>query len=160
MRIVVGAVGRLKDSGERALFERYWERLRSTGRAVGVTDLRHVELAEGREASAGLRQASEAQRLLQACGDDAWIVALDERGKAQSSAAFAAQVRTWRDGGCKTMAFLIGGADGHGAPVIEASRLKLSLSAMTLPHGLARVLLAEQIYRATTILSGHPYHRA
>lgn len=159
MRIVVGAVGRLKDSGERALFERYWERLRATGRIIGVTDVRHAEINEGREGTTALRQASEAQRLLQACGDEAWIVALDERGKSLTSEAFAELIRTWRDDGCKTMALLIGGPDGHGLAVQKAARLKLSLSAMTLPHGLARVVLAEQLYRAGTILAGHPYHR-
>jgi 23S rRNA (pseudouridine1915-N3)-methyltransferase len=159
MRIIVGAVGRLKDSGERLLFERYWDRLRASGRSIGITDARHVEISEGREASAPLRQASEAQRLLQACGDDPIVIALDERGKSMTSLAFAGLIRERRDDGCKAMAFLIGGPDGHGAQVMDAARAKLSLSAMTLPHGLARVVLAEQLYRAATILSGHPYHR-
>ena len=90
---------------------------------------------------------------------DAFIVSLDERGKALTSAAFADLLRRQSDDGCKSMAFLIGGPDGHGPAVAAAARLSLSLSAMTLPHGLARVVLAEQLYRASTILAGHPYHR-
>jgi 23S rRNA (pseudouridine1915-N3)-methyltransferase len=132
MRIVLGAVGRLKAGAERTLFDRYWERLEVSGRAVG---------------------------LLTAAGEQTVLVALDERGKSLTSPAFADLLKRHRDDGCKDIAFLIGGPDGHGPAVIEAARVKLSLSAMTLPHGLARVVLAEQLYRAVTILSGHPYHR-
>jgi 23S rRNA (pseudouridine1915-N3)-methyltransferase len=160
MRIVLGAVGRLKDSAERGLFDRYWERIEVSGRGVGVTSIRHAEIPEGREATAVLRQTSEAQRLLATAGDQAVVVALDERGKVMTSAAFADFVKRHRDDGCRELVFLIGGTDGHGGAVHEAARAKLSLSAMTLPHGLARVVLAEQIYRAITILSGHPYHRS
>ena len=159
MRIVLGAVGRLKDSAERVLFDRYWERLEASGRAVGLTSFRHVEIQESRDGQAPSRQANEAQRLLSAAGDHALIIALDERGKSLTSAAFADLLKRHRDDGCRDMAFLIGGPDGHGSGVIEAARIKISLSAMTLPHGLARVVLAEQLYRAATILAGHPYHR-
>ena len=159
MRIVLGAVGRLKDGAERTLFDRYWERLDASGRKVGLGPLRLLEMPESREASVSARQEAEAQRLLTAAGDDACIISLDERGKALTSAAFADLLRRQSDDGCKSMAFLIGGPDGHGPAVAAAARLTLSLSAMTLPHGLARVVLAEQLYRASTILAGHPYHR-
>ena len=159
MRIVIGAVGRLKDDAERKLFERYWQRLAASGRGIGITDLRHVEITEGRESSSRQRQSSEAQRLLAIAGPQAHVVALDEQGKALSSQAFAVYLRHRRDDGCRELAFLVGGPDGHGESVTKAAHAKLALSAMTLPHGLARVVLAEQLYRGVTILSGHPYHR-
>ena len=174
MKITLGAVGRLKDSAERPLFERYWQRLEASGRYVGIGPARLIEIAESRDATPQLRRAAEAQRLLAATGTVAAtghanssaaqsgsvIVALDERGKALDSAAFAALLRRHRDDGTRALVFLIGGADGHGSAVSAAARLSLSLSALTLPHGLARVVLAEQLYRAVTILVGHPYHRA
>jgi len=87
-------------------------------------------------------------------------VALDEHGRSLSSEAFAQWIAERRDGGAKTLAFLIGGPDGHSTEALKPATLKLSLGTMTLPHGLARVVLAEQLYRAATILAGHPYHRA
>lgn len=158
MRIALCAIGRLKDGGERTLFDRYWERLEAQGRGVGLAPLRHVEWPESRESTAGLRQAAEAQRLLAAAGE-ATIVALDERGKGLTSTAFADLLKRHRDDGCKELAFLMGGPDGHGPAIAQAAQVRLSLSAMTLPHGLARAVLAEQLYRASTLLSGHPYHR-
>ena len=159
MRLVLGAIGRLKDGAERTLFDRYWERLEASGRKVGLGPLKLAEISESRDASASGRQEAEALKLIAAAGDDAFVVSLDERGKALTSGAFAELLRRRSDDGCKSMAFLIGGPDGHGAAVARAARITLSLSAMTLPHGLARVVLAEQLYRASTILAGHPYHR-
>lgn len=164
MRIVLGAVGRLKDGAERTLFDRYWERLEASGRKVGLGPLRLVEIPESREANAAARREAEAERLLAAAGgpassENAYIVNLDEHGKALTSTAFADLLRRQSDDGCKSMVFLIGGPDGHGPGVAAAARITLSLSVLTMPHGLARVILAEQLYRASTILSGHPYHR-
>jgi 23S rRNA (pseudouridine1915-N3)-methyltransferase len=85
---------------------------------------------------------------------------LDERGRTMSSAEFAQYLGTRRDDGIKHAALLLGGPDGHAASLRSSAQLPLSLGPMTLPHGLARVVLVEQIYRAITILSGHPYHRA
>jgi 23S rRNA (pseudouridine1915-N3)-methyltransferase len=99
-------------------------------------------------------------RLLKAAAATTARVVLDESGKALSSEAFAKWLAQTRDGGCKGLAFLIGGPDGHGAEAVQGAALKLSLGAMTLPHGIARAVLIEQLYRAATILSGHPYHRA
>jgi len=87
------------------------------------------------------------------------VVALDERGKALTSQAFAQLLAKVRDEGAGTAAILIGGADGLAPAVREAARITLSFGAITLPHGLARIVLAEQLYRAATILAGHPYHR-
>ncbi|MBC7831548.1 MAG: 23S rRNA (pseudouridine(1915)-N(3))-methyltransferase RlmH [Hyphomicrobium sp.] len=159
MRLIVAAVGRLKDA-ERELCERYQKRFDAAGRALGLGPLSISELSESRAASAVARKAEEASRLLKAAAPAAARVVLDEGGKALASEAFAKWLAQTRDSGCKGLAFLIGGPDGHGPEVAQGAALKLSLGAMTLPHGLARAVLVEQLYRATTVLSGHPYHRA
>jgi 23S rRNA (pseudouridine1915-N3)-methyltransferase len=159
MRLIVAAVGRLKDA-ERELYDRYAKRFDATGRSLGLGPLQLTEIGESRAATAELRKDDEAQRLLKAAGAAEVTIALDEGGRTLSSEAFARWLAEQRDGGAKATAFLIGGPDGHGSAALEAARLKLSLGTMTLPHGLARIVLAEQLYRAATILSGHPYHRA
>jgi 23S rRNA (pseudouridine1915-N3)-methyltransferase len=159
MRLIVAAVGRLKDA-DRDLCERYQKRFDAAGRGLGLGPLSISELSESRAASAAARKAEEATRLLKAAAPASARVVLDEGGKALASEAFAKWLAQTRDGGCKGLAFLIGGPDGHGPEVTQGAALKLSLGAMTLPHGLARAVLVEQLYRATTILSGHPYHRA
>jgi 23S rRNA (pseudouridine1915-N3)-methyltransferase len=158
MRLIVAAVGRLKDA-EQDLCERYQKRFDAAGRALGLGPLSICEVSESRAASAVARRAEEATRLLKAAAPATARVVLEEGGKALASEAFAKWLAQTRDGGCKGLAFLIGGPDGHG-PAVQGAALKLSLGAMTLPHGLARAVLVEQLYRATTILSGHPYHRA
>lgn len=160
MHVVLAAVGRLKDGGERDLYARYAERFDAAGRSLALGPLKLVELPESRASSVDLRKADEAERLLKACSAAEARIVLDEHGKQLASEPFAAWLRQRRDGGAKSLAILIGGPDGHGAATLEAATLRLSLGAMTLPHGLARVLIAEQLYRATTILSGHPYHRS
>jgi len=159
MRIIVAAVGRLKDA-EHALCERYEKRFDAAGRPLGLGPLKISELNESRAAAADARKADEASRLVKAAGTASERVVLDEGGKALSSQGFASWIAQRRDGGCRTLAFLIGGPDGHGPEAVAGAALKLSLSPLTLPHGLARVVLIEQLYRAATILAGHPYHRA
>ena len=159
MRLIVAAVGRLKDA-ERELCERYAKRFDASGRGLGLGPLSISELNESRAAGVEARKADEAARLLKAASAAPVRVALDETGRALSSEAFAQWVAETRDGGCKGLAFLIGGPDGHGPEALQGAALKLSLGAMTLPHGLARAVLIEQLYRAATILAGHPYHRA
>lgn len=160
MRILVAAVGRLKDEGESELFARYVKRLQPFARSHAIGPVELVELPESRAATSPLRQADESSRLLKAAAKCDVIVALDEIGASLTSEKFAAWLAQQRDGGAGTIGFVLGGADGHGAAVTSAAKLKLSLGAMTLPHGLARVILAEQLYRAATILAGHPYHRS
>jgi 23S rRNA (pseudouridine1915-N3)-methyltransferase len=159
VRLLVAAVGRLKDGGERVLVDRYRARLAGT-RAVGLGPMAETELPESRLGTAAERQGDEAKRLLKIAAACDRIVVLDERGTSLSSDAFARWLGGQRDAGVRETGFLIGGADGHGAAVRERADLALSLGPMTLPHGLARAVLAEQLYRASTILSGHPYHRA
>jgi len=158
VRLLVVAVGRLKQGGERVLVDRYIERMASArGQPLGPAT--EKELSESKLGSARERQSDEATRLLASAEDCDCLVALDERGKTMSSAVFSQWLDAQRGSGVRRMAFLVGGADGHGAQVISRAKLVLSLGPMTLPHGLARAVLVEQIYRAGTILAGHPYHR-
>lgn len=160
MRLMIAAIGRLKDGPDRALIDRYVERLDAAGRALALGPVTLRELPESRAATAAARMADEAARLRQAMdGPGVTVIALEVAGRQLSSEAFAQWIARQRDEGCKTLAFLIGGPDGHGADVLQAAGLKLSLGPMTLPHGLARIVLAEQLYRAATIIAGHPYHR-
>ena len=159
MRISVAAVGKLKDAEERAICERYAKRLAVAGKPVGLGPLEIVELNESRAKSLDARKTDEADRLLKASNSATLKFALDAGGRHYPSEVFAELLGKNADRGVKTCAFLIGGPDGHGSGVHAAADFKLSLGAMTLPHGLARVVLIEQLYRAATILSGHPYHR-
>jgi 23S rRNA (pseudouridine1915-N3)-methyltransferase len=159
MRLTIAAIGRLKDEGERAIIARYMKRMTS-GRAIGLAPVEIAELPESRAADTEARQSDEAARLLNATADCDVRIVLDERGRTMSSAEFAQYLGTRRDDGIKHAALLLGGPDGHAASLRSSAQLPLSLGPMTLPHGLARVVLVEQIYRAITILSGHPYHRA
>jgi 23S rRNA (pseudouridine1915-N3)-methyltransferase len=104
-------------------------------------------------------RSTESERLRAALPAGCLAVALDERGRDLTSAAFAEQLGRWRDRG-ESPAFLIGGPDGLSEELRRGAQLVLRLSSMTLPHALARLLLVEQLYRAWSILSGHPYHRA
>lgn len=159
MRLSIVAVGRLKDGGERVLVDRYVSRL-AANKGLGLGPLTERDIPESRLGSAPERMKDEAARLLAAAEGCDFIVALDERGKAHTSDVFARWLGQNRDAGRRHAAFLIGGADGHGAVVGARADLVLSLGMMTLPHGLARAILAEQLYRASTILMGHPYHRS
>jgi 23S rRNA (pseudouridine1915-N3)-methyltransferase len=159
MRIATLAVGRLKAGAERDLCERYRDRAGAAGRRLGLTFALH-EIAESRAGSADLRKEQEAGAILaRVPRDGARLVALDEHGSALDSARFAERLRLWRDGGAREVAIAIGGADGLGAAVLTRADLRLAFGAMTWPHQLVRIMLAEQLYRAVTILSGHPYHR-
>ncbi len=160
MRVTLAAIGRLKDGAERDLYARYAERFDAAGRALALGPLRLVELPESRAGSVAQRKADEAERLLKAAAGAELRIVLDEGGKQLASETFARELARRRDGGTEAVAILIGGPDGHGPDVLASATLRLSLGAMTLPHGLARVVLVEQLYRAATILSGHPYHRA
>lgn len=152
-------MGKLKAGADRELFERYWQRLGQAGRKAGLTQTSLVEVPEGRAADAATRKADEAKRLLAGLPEKTAVVVLDERGKSLSTQGLANFLRQRLDMGSGAMAFLIGGPDGHGEEARSKAQLVLSFGAMTLPHGLVRIVLAEQLYRCATILTGHPYHR-
>ena len=149
MRLVVAAVGRGRDDPAQQLFEDYRKRL------PWPLELREVRVGGGGEAG----REREAAALLKGLPADAYVIALDGAGKALTSEEFAAKLASVRDDGRAVVAFLIGGPDGHGAPVLARADMVLSLGPMTWPHLLARAMLAEQLWRAASILSGHPYHR-
>ncbi len=159
MQLLIAAVGKLKQGPERDLALRYAKRIDAAGPAVALGPATVTELAESRAATADLRKADEAERLLAVAGKAEALFVLDEAGKSLSSRQFADALGKLRDDGCARAAFLIGGPDGHGPALrLKATRL-LSFGPMTLPHALARIVLLEQVYRAVTLLSGHPYHR-
>ncbi len=132
------------------MFDSYSERL------TWPLTVREVEVK--REMPAERARAEEARLLLDAIGG-ATLIALDEHGAGWSSAELAARIGRWRDEGESELAFAIGGADGHGPALLEKAAVTLAFGRMTWPHRLARIMLAEQIYRAQQILTGHPYHR-
>ncbi len=158
MLITLAAVGRLKAGPERILVDRYLERAGQTGRALGLI-VAVRELPESRAGRADERMAQEAAALLALVPEGARLIALDERGETMGSEVFAGRLGAWRDGGQRDVVFAIGGADGHGEALRQRADHRLAFGAMTWPHQIVRLLLAEQVYRAMTILSGHPYHR-
>lgn len=159
MQILVAAVGRLKAGPERELSARYLERAAAAGPRVGLTGFRVREVPEGRGGSVDGRRGEEAAALSALLPAGCVTVVLDERGSPLGSRAFADFLARMRDAGRSDAAIMVGGPDGHEAAVRERATLVLSFGAMTWPHQLVRVMLAEQLYRAVTLLSGHPYHR-
>ena len=159
MRFTLSCVGKMKSGADKDLFDRYVDRARKTGRGLGIGDVVLKELPESRAQRADDRKSEEAGNILQAVPPGARLVVLDENGKNLTSPAFSNKLETWKDEGVPEIVFAVGGADGHGQEVLGRADLKLALGAMTWPHQIARILLAEQIYRAMTIQSGHPYHR-
>jgi 23S rRNA (pseudouridine1915-N3)-methyltransferase len=153
MRIQVAAVGRARAGPEAALFAHFSQRIN-----VWPFELREVDLK--RNVPAGQSSAAEGELLLATLPDGAHVVVLDEGGKQLSSEAIAGMMGDLQDSGCREVAFLIGGADGHSPAVLARADQKLAFGHNTWPHMLVRGLLAEQIYRAQQILAGHPYHRA
>src|SRR5262245_9626043 len=159
MRIVIAAVGRLKQGPERDLAERYRKRAADAGRGVGFQAVDIVEIRESRADSAERRMLEESIAIANVVPERAVSVMLDERGESLSSAAFASRLRGWRAEGRPAVTFIIGGADGLAPSLRGKADLGLAFGASTWPHQLVRIMLLEQIYRAVTILSGHPYHR-
>ncbi|MGE0719645.1 MAG: 23S rRNA (pseudouridine(1915)-N(3))-methyltransferase RlmH [Alphaproteobacteria bacterium] len=153
MRIHVVAVGRARGDPTAALFAEYVRRLPWPVR------LHEVEARAGHDRAGGDRTVREDALLAARIPPGATVVALDPRGRTLTSPAFALRIGRWRDDGVVDLAFVLGGADGLTDRMRAASGLLLSLGAMTWPHLLARAMLAEQLFRAHTILSGHPYHR-
>ena len=155
MRLTIVAVGRMKSGPERSLTDDYLSRAGTAGRnlALGPFSVTEIDERKARD------RAAQSARVLEAVPPGAIAVALDERGKTLTSPQLADRIARERDGGCGEMAFLIGGADGHDRTLRNSVRHKLSFGAMVWPHMLVRVMLAEQLYRAVSILGGSPYHR-
>jgi 23S rRNA (pseudouridine1915-N3)-methyltransferase len=158
MRIIVAAIGKLKRGPERELADRYRERAEKSGRGIGLRTVEIVEIAESRARDAQRRMLEESIALANIIPKDAATVLLDPRGEPVDSNAFAKRISGWNDGG-RDAAFVIGGPDGLAPTLSDEADLRLAFGTLTWPHQLVRIMLLEQIYRATTILSGHPYHR-
>ncbi len=151
MRIIIAAVGRARQGPERALYDHFAARVQPT------PELREVEEKKPLEAAERMRR--EGERLLAQVPDGAFVVALDEGGKTLSSRHFADHLQAALNDGHRDLVFIIGGADGLDGVVLEAANLVLAFGPQTWPHMLVRGMLAEQLYRAQSILQGHPYHR-
>lgn len=169
MKLDVVAVGRLKAGPERDLVARYAERLKGMGRSMGLEGPRLVELPESQARRDIDRKAEEVAAILAQIPENHRLVLFDEGGACLDSAAFAKILGEWRDSGVAGVSFVIGGADGLGLGRLGVAKLDdavkarapltLAFGKMTMPHQIVRALVLEQLYRAATILSGHPYHR-
>lgn len=156
MRVHICAVGRLRAGPERDLIADYTQRFDRTGRALALGPLVVTEVEDKKNAG----MAAEGALLARVVPVGAVLVTLDERGRGLNSPELAAMIAGWRDGGRQDLAFVIGGADGIDPGLRAHAEASVSFGAMVWPHMLVRVMLAEQLYRAASILAGLPYHRA
>jgi 23S rRNA (pseudouridine1915-N3)-methyltransferase len=159
MRVLIAAVGRLKQGPERELAAVYRKRAEAIGRNLGLRDFEIVEIRDSRAPDAERRRTEESIAIANVIPERAIVAILDERGESLDSAAFAALLRMWRAEDCPVVCFVIGGADGLAQSLRDRAKVKLAFGAVTWPHQLTRIMLLEQLYRAGTILAGHPYHR-
>lgn len=159
MDVVIVAVGRLKAGPESELCSRYLERARLSGRGLGLRGFKVVEVVEARASRAAERIAGEDAALLGALGKGGRTICLDAGGEMVDSAGFAARLSREAAAAVPRMNFVIGGPDGLGGGILAAADGLVSFGRVTWPHQIVRMLLAEQLYRTMTILSGHPYHR-
>jgi 23S rRNA (pseudouridine1915-N3)-methyltransferase len=153
LKLAIVAVGKLARSPETDLVKTYAERATNAGRSLGLGPVEVIEV-ESRKPG----KSAEALALQPHLGD-AHVIACDEHGQARPSRAFADGIAALRDGGVRRLVFLIGGADGLAPEILAQANGKLAFGPQTWPHALARAMLAEQVYRAVTILAGSPYHR-
>jgi len=159
MRVMVAAVGRMKQGPERDLAARFRKRAGEAGRSLGIRDVSVIEVKESRAREPERRSIEESIALASILPEQAAVAVLDERGESLASAALASRLLGWRDAGRSEAVFLIGGADGLAPSLLDRADLHLAFGAATWPHQLVRIMLLEQLYRAITILAGHPYHR-
>ena len=160
MRIVIAAVGRLKQGPERELAASYRKRAETIGRTFGLREFEIVEIRESRAQDAERRRIEESIATANVIPEGAIVVILDERGDNLDSPTLAAMLRKWREESRTAICFIDGGADGVAQSLRERAKIKLAFGSATWPHQLVRIMLLEQLYRAATILAGHPYHRA
>jgi 23S rRNA (pseudouridine1915-N3)-methyltransferase len=153
LRIAIVAVGRLARSPETELVKLYVERATAAGRALGLGPVEVVEVESRKPGKAAEAEALGAHL------EGAHVIACDERGTPRPSRAFAEEIGALRDRGIRRLCFVIGGADGLDPALVAAAQAKLAFGPQTWPHALARAMLAEQLYRAVSILAGSPYHR-
>ncbi len=155
MKVHICAVGRLRAGPEKTLIDDYLTRFEKTGRGLSLGPIYLLEVDDRK----GGGMIGEAALLRRAVPEGAVICALDERGEAETSPKFAARIAAWRDAGRSDLAFIIGGADGIDPTLRAEADHLVSFGPMVWPHLMVRAMLAEQLYRAASILSGGPYHR-
>ncbi|WP_041778129.1 23S rRNA (pseudouridine(1915)-N(3))-methyltransferase RlmH [Beijerinckia indica] len=160
MRLQLIGIGRTKAGAERELTARYLERAGQAGRAIGFPSVELREIEESRARRGDERKAQEGKAIRALLQPASLIVAFDEHGRSIDSEGFADCLGQARDSGKAMMHFLIGGADGLEPALTESAAFVFAFGKMTWPHQLVRIMAAEQIYRAMTILGHHPYHRA
>jgi 23S rRNA (pseudouridine1915-N3)-methyltransferase len=153
MKISIVAIGRLPRSPEVELVKLYVERATNAGRSLGLGPVEVVEVEARKPGKAAEAEALRPHLI------DAHVIACDERGAARPSRAFAEEIGVLRDRGARRLVFLIGGADGLDPALVAQAASKLAFGPQTWPHAMARAMLAEQVYRAVSILAGSPYHR-
>jgi 23S rRNA (pseudouridine1915-N3)-methyltransferase len=159
MRLMLAAVGRARQEPETVLFEQYWKRAAALGPKLGFTAFSIAIVENSRRGTAAARKREEAEWLRRHLPSDAYPILLDERGRSLSSDDFAKLLATLRDRNIGDAVFVIGGPDGLLPDFRDSAERRIAFGMQTWPHLLVRAMLAEQIYRALTILSGHPYHR-
>ena len=159
MRLMLVCVGKLKAGPERLLFDRYLKRLKDNARSAGLAGVDVREIGESRARRPEERRAEEGAAILAAVPKGGALVLLDERGRSAGSEEWSADIGRARDASIPVYAVAIGGPDGLDASLGAAARRIVSFGSMTWPHQLVRVMAGEQLYRAMTILAGHPYHR-
>jgi 23S rRNA (pseudouridine1915-N3)-methyltransferase len=160
VRLWIFAIGHARGTSEGALVEDFVGRAQKMGRNLGFPAVTVEEIAVSKVRDTASRIKDESERLADKLPDGAHIVLLDAKGKGMTSEDFAEFLGALRDAGTRDLAFVIGGPDGLGSLPGKKSGRSLAFGPQTWPHLLARALLSEQIYRAMTILAGHPYHRA
>ncbi len=159
MKLRISAIGKLKSGPEQELFSRYLIRAQGTGAQLGFPSISHHEYPESKNPKANIRKQQEAELLFSASGKDDILLVFDENGKDYSSPQFANLLANQRDRGTKELKMTLGGPDGLDRGLIDRAKYSVRFGSMTWPHQIARILLAEQVYRAMTILARHPYHR-
>ena len=159
MRVGVIAVGKMRRGPEQSLIDDYAKRCIAAGRRLGLTFKETQEVDAPRGLVGDARRERESSLLLKALAEDAHCILLDEKGENLSSDQFAQYVRALQNRGTPAVALVIGGADGHAQSLRRKSNKMVAFGAATWPHMLVRVMVWEQLYRATTIIEGHPYHR-
>ena len=159
MKLSLHAVGRMKNGPERELFARYFDRASASGKQQGIHPIIVKEYSESKVQRGPDRKRQEGDEILGNIDASSFVIALDERGKTLSSPDFANLIGRARDDGAKEVVFVIGGADGLDDAVRKRAQRTIAFGAMTWPHQIVRVLAAEQVYRAISIMGNHPYHK-
>ena len=160
MRVMLAAIGRAREEPEAVLFDRYWDRAAALGPKLGFSRFSTAFMEVSRKPSSAERMREEGDRLQHRLPAGAHVVVLDSRGQALASDAFAGRLARFRDSGIADVAFVIGGPDGLLPDFRDSAQARIAFGPQTWPHLLVRCMLAEQIFRAVSILAGHPYHRA